>query len=64
VGFVPEVVDYMLELFDLVFAEWGDGTLSDLNLDDSSAALTLLCTGALRVIGRDPKTGNFLFAPG
>jgi hypothetical protein len=61
---VPEVVDYLLAVFDAVFTEWPNGSLNDLRLDDSSAALILCCTGALRVVGRDPKTGDFLFAPG
>lgn len=38
---IDEVVDYLLEVFDTVFTEWADGSLNDLNLDDSSAALVL-----------------------
>jgi hypothetical protein len=40
------------------------GILAARDLDDASAALALVCTGALRMIGRDPQTGNHLFAPG
>lgn len=60
---VPEVCSYMLELFDTVFADWPEGGLSDLNLEPNSMTMVLVCTGAMRVTGRDPATGNYLLTP-
>lgn len=60
---VPEVCDYMLELFDTLFADWPDGSLNDLNFHPMSMGTVMLCTGAMRVTGRDPATGNYLLAP-
>lgn len=60
---VPEVCSYMLELFDTVFADWPEGGLHDLNLEPNSMTMVLVCTGAMRVTGRDPATGNYLLAP-
>lgn len=57
---VPEVCDYMVELFDKVFADWPEGGLADLNLEPNSMTMVLVCTGVMRVTGRDPATGNYL----
>ncbi len=60
---VPEAKAFVRRVMAEVFAALGRDTMDRLNLDPPSYALVGVCLGALRVIGRDPATGNYTMEP-
>ena len=57
---IPEARTYVQRVITAVVDSYGADTVSRLNVDEPSYVLVGLCLGTLRVVGRDPTTGNYL----
>jgi hypothetical protein len=59
---IPQARTYLLDVIATAFQSLGFD-LRCLNLDEASNVLVGMCSGALRIVGRDPATGNYLMEP-